>query len=87
MGTPVDFPQSNNVWRGWDGTEDRAQVLDLPVYRDWNESISCWKLTWRERLAVLLTGRVWFHVLRDVHPPIYAGGNTPFHDRPTPSSH
>jgi hypothetical protein len=51
---PVEFPQQNQVW-----ARDQAEYLPLPAYVNTQESISCWRLTWRERLTLLLTGRLW----------------------------
>lgn len=31
----------------------------LPAYRGEKETLSCWRLTWRERLTVLFRGNVW----------------------------
>lgn len=33
--------------------------------------VSGWKLSWAERLKVLLTGRVWLGVLGETHPPVW----------------
>ena len=54
---PVDFPEQNAVL-----AKDQPEYLPLPVHRvaePEGRVISCWQLTFRERLAVLITGRVW----------------------------
>ncbi len=44
----------------------------LPVYTDGRECVSCWKLTWKERLSALLFGRVWLCVLSGhTQPPVW----------------
>jgi hypothetical protein len=48
--------------------KDQPQYLPLPVanfqYSDGTESmISCYHLSWRERLRILITGKVWWEQL------------------------
>jgi hypothetical protein len=39
---------------------DQPEYLPLPAYRASDGSvISCWRLTWRDRLRLLWTGRIW----------------------------
>jgi hypothetical protein len=69
----TDFPQSNSALHGGPpeayGTD--GPVLDLPVYIGGGEIISRWRLTWRERLAVLIGGDVWLRVLAArTQPPV-----------------
>jgi len=55
---PTKFKEVNCVY-----AENQPPYLPLPVYRANNiekECISCWKLTWRERFIVLLSGKFWF---------------------------
>ena len=77
MGTPTNFPEANFTWKGWPADADRPEVVDLPTYRADGQSVSCWRLGWRERLRVLVTGRVWLHVLGG-HPPVLVSGDHPF---------
>ena len=43
----------------------------LPIWTDGNECLSCWKPTLRERLSILLFGKVWVWVLSGkTQPPI-----------------
>lgn len=51
---PIEFPEQNKIW-----AKDQPEYLPLPAYTDNEQTISCWKLTWRERLALLFTGRLW----------------------------
>ena len=83
MGKPIDFPESNTVWRGWPEDGNHAAVLDLPAWRGNNFSISCWRLSWRERLRVLFTGRAWLRVAAKQHPPVHISGLNPFDIRST----
>ena len=79
MGKPARFPESNFVWQGWPADDTRDQVEDLPAYRDEpaGVTISCWRMSWRERLRILLAGRVWLQ-LWGSHPPVHIGGENPF---------
>lgn len=59
--TPVRFPEQNVVF-----AEDQPQYQPLPAYRGpapVGEVISCWRLTWRERLRLLVRGRLWLRQL------------------------
>ena len=72
MAKPVEFPEVNVRWFG------EGDVGGLPAYRDEQCSISCWKLGWRERIWLLLIGRVWLHVWTKQHPAVYVSGDYPF---------
>lgn len=52
--TPVEFPEQTIVW-----AKNQPPYRPLPAYTDREQTISCWQLTWRERLRVLFTGRLW----------------------------
>ncbi len=58
---PIAFNGHNVVF-----AKDQPQYRQLPAFRlgDMDGTVVfCWSLTWRERLQVLLTGRVWHQVL------------------------
>lgn len=78
MGKPVDFAGSNFTWKGWPAAAGRPAVDDLPALKnDDGRTVSCWRMSWRERLRVLLTGRVWLCVLGR-QPPVRVDGCCPF---------
>ena len=57
----------------------KGKVYDLPIkriqYSDGTPAvISCWQASWKERLAILFTGRVWFFCFGHTHPPILLKG-------------
>jgi len=61
---PIEFPEQNCVY-----AKDQPEYLPLPVHKTEDGTvISCWALTWRERLRVLLTGKMWWSVLTFNHP-------------------
>jgi hypothetical protein len=46
-------------------------VEPLPIWTDGEFCVSCWKMSFRERLSALLFGRVWLAVLSGVsHEPV-----------------
>ena len=51
---PIEFPEQTIVW-----AKNQPPYLPLPAYTDNTQTISCWKLTWKERLLVLLFGKFW----------------------------
>ena len=42
--------------------------------------VSCWQLSWRERMQVLVGGRVWLDVLGHSHPPVMITAKSPFEE-------
>jgi hypothetical protein len=52
--TPVEFPEQNKTW-----AKDQPEYRPLPSFCNDRETISCWQLDWRERVSVLLRGRIW----------------------------
>lgn len=63
---PIDFPASNVVI-----AKDQEQYLSLPAHRDEESEacpvVSCWQLTFGERIRILLTGRMWVSTLTFKH--------------------
>lgn len=55
----VEFKEQNCIY-----AENQPEYLPLPAFKtDDGEVVSCWKLNLAERLAVALTGRIWWSVL------------------------
>jgi len=67
---PIAFPEATaELSRPANMTEE--ECAPLPVFRDNGACISCWTMTWRERLSVLFCGRVWVWVFSGhTQPPI-----------------
>jgi len=56
---PIKFKGHNLVV-----AKDQSEYQQLPVHRsDDGTLISCWSLTWRERIKLLFTGRLWHSVM------------------------
>lgn len=61
---PAGFPEQNTVF-----AKDQPQYLPLPAYKSEDgEVVTCWKITFGERLKLLFTGRLWWSVLTFNHP-------------------
>lgn len=74
---PIDFPEQNSVL-----AKDQPEYQPLPAHRtDDGEVISCWSLSWRERLRVLWTGRLWLRQLTfgELMQPQLLEVESPFH--------
>lgn len=58
---PAYFKEHNKVY-----AKDQKPYLPLPVYEDdiqGGRVFHCWRLSWRERFKLLLTGKLWINVL------------------------
>ena len=56
---PIKFPEQNCTF-----AENQPEYLPLPVFKDENGVvISCWKLSFNERIRVLFYGRLWQSML------------------------
>lgn len=56
---PVDFEGANVTF-----AKDQPEYQPLPAHRTQDgQVISCWALTWRERLRLLVTGRLYLSLL------------------------
>lgn len=48
------------------------ECSSLWVFTDTKMCVSCWKLNWKERLAVLFFGNIWLGVLSgETQPPVW----------------
>lgn len=55
----IDFKEVNTVY-----AENQPEYLQLPAHKTRDgEVISCWNLSFTERLRVLFTGKLWLQVL------------------------
>lgn len=63
---PKKFKEANVVF-----TKDQPEYQPLPAYRaesPQGEVVTCWKLSFRERLRILFTGEVWLCMLSFNNP-------------------
>lgn len=58
----INFPEQNTVI-----AKNQPEYNPLPAHRFTNDSqgriACCWQLTWRERLFVLWSGKLWHQIL------------------------
>jgi hypothetical protein len=78
---PVKFPQANRVLVGPPG----SGIGDLPSFNNGNQTISCWRMSWRERLVALVTGKVWMSVWSGATQPPVSLQVDPIEWQPAPS--
>jgi len=71
MATGVGFEGANHVFQAPKGATD---CVDLQVYADGSQIISCWRLSKEELKQVTETGVVWVRINGSGMPPIYIGG-------------
>lgn len=72
MASPADFRESLVALQPSGQKYSESEVTPLPVWTDGELSVSCWKLSLRERLLALLFGRAWISMLvgGDTQPPV-----------------
>lgn len=75
---PVSFPEQTLELQKPHGTTDE-QCSPLPVFRDGTYCISCWRPSWRERLALVFGRPVWLLVWAGhTQPPVKLTVESPF---------
>lgn len=78
---PIKFPQANLVLEKPSSMTDE-ECASLHVYRRQpgaaDDLISCWRPSWRERLAILFGRPVWLWVFGRAHPPVAIEVHNPF---------
>ncbi len=75
---PINFPQSTKVLQR-PSTMAESECQSLPVWNDGKQCVSCWKATFKERLNILFTGKVWLGVLSGkTQPPVFVAGESVF---------
>lgn len=68
---PIKFKEATkNLLKPENMTDEECS--SLWVYNDGQECVSCWRLTWKERIKALLFGKVWLGVLSGfTQPPVW----------------
>lgn len=73
---PIEFPEQTCVY-----AKDQPEYLPLPAYKAADGTvITCWKMSWPERLLAIATGKVWLRLLTFGSPlqPIVLEAKRPF---------
>lgn len=58
---PIEFPEQNTVY-----AKDQPQYQPLPAFKadtPQGEIVSCWKLSFKERIVLLFTGKLWVSLM------------------------
>lgn len=69
---PIEFEHANQIFTmppSWD-EEVQGEGGDLHVLNDGDKLVSCWQLSFWERLQVLIFGTVWLYVWSQDHPVV-----------------
>jgi hypothetical protein len=77
---PIEFKEQNLIF-----AENQKEYLPLPAHKtEDGEVISCWRLTFIERVKVLIFGNVWMRVLtfNDPLQPQTPSIDKPFEKQP-----
>lgn len=74
---PVNFKESNLTLKRPPSMTD-AECAPLHIYQSMAGMVSCWRPTWRERLAILFGAPLWLWVLSERHPPVAVEIHNPF---------
>lgn len=75
---PITFPESNTTLTKPKGMTD-DECGPLPVYRQSGTLISCWRLSLKDALAIIIHRRVWLWVWSGTtQPPVALGTKDPF---------
>lgn len=74
---PIKFKHHNVIY-----AENQPEYLPLPAFRNDTETISCWRLTFKERIKILLGRPLWLRQMNFNQPlqPIMPTLECPFVD-------
>ncbi len=71
---PVNFKRSNKTLQpsGAKYSANVTGVEPLHIFTDGEQCVSCWRMTWKERLNALIFGKVWVATLTgQTQPPLF----------------
>lgn len=86
---PISFPEANKNLQpsGKRYSENIESVHPLPIWTDGEQCVSLWRLSWRERIGILLRGTLWVQVLSgNSQLPIAFWTKGKFFSAPSPSA-
>ena len=58
---PITFPEQTTIF-----AENQPQYTPLPAFKSGEPEghvISCWKLSFKERIRLLITGKIWMSLM------------------------
>lgn len=69
----INFREANKILRRPEGMTEK-KCMSLPVHTDGIECLSCWKMSFFERIKALIFGKTWVFVRSgSTQPPISLG--------------
>ena len=74
---PIEFSQANKTLSPPKGeySENVESIGYLRVWTDGEQCVSLWRPSFKERLSILIFGKVWLSLLSgQTQPPAYIGG-------------
>lgn len=81
MITPTKFDQQTGTL-GRPPSMTEEECASLPVFRDEAQYLSCWRVSWRDRLKILFGAPLWLWVFSGGgHPPVAIETENPFEER------
>ena len=67
---PINFKEATKILRKPENMTDE-ECGPLPIYTDGINCVSCWKMSFTERLVALLFGKVWLIIISgQTQPPV-----------------
>ena len=77
---PIKFPEADHhLLRPEDMTDEQCTSLD--AFWTGDNFISCWKVSWKERLKILFGKPIWLWMRSRRHPPVALEIDYPFRNR------
>jgi len=68
---PIKFKNSNKILKAPKNWNEEEQCEELTIYSDGKQCVSCWRLSFFDRLSVLIFGKVWLYVMSEgTQPPV-----------------
>ena len=68
---PIKFKEANKNLQKPKNMKDK-ECGSLWVYSDGKQTISCWKMSFKQRVKALIWGRIWLSVLSgETQPPVW----------------
>jgi len=75
---PINFPESNRVLIKPNNMTDK-ECHPLPILNIEGQCISCWRVSFIEKLQILVNGIIWLRIRSgDTQPPVRLHTKTPF---------
>jgi hypothetical protein len=69
---PIYFKQATKLDNG------NGKSLPLHYWSDNKQCVSCWKLSFKERVKLLFKGTVWLGIGMSKQPPVFISSNKVF---------